>query len=198
MKKLKLLLIALSIILLGGCQNFLKTMVAHIPIDNYHTLQMARANATTNVCLSDNLLNRQNAYEFSVISAMMLDLVVFDNKFYKASYESTLLSELESSKRKYNVETCSALDRDLPEMTATLRTTYNNFAQRLSVARAEENRQMAESMRNYRLAGSQNYNMDFPKFSYTQEQPKTQHFLVNTSSGLSQCRVTNNSYVFCM
>jgi len=88
MKKLNFVALVLSTFLLGACQNALKTMGAHIRIDNNRTFEIAKANAYTNVCLSENMVNRQHAYEFSTIAAVTLDQVVFDQDFYKTSYEN--------------------------------------------------------------------------------------------------------------
>jgi hypothetical protein len=183
---------------LGGCQNMMKTMVAHTTLDNAATSDLAKLNAYTNVCLSDKMMDRQSAYEFSTIAAQFLDLVVFDNGVYKKAYEGNLDAALATSKRGANVNECTSLNRDLPQITTTLRGSYNSIAQRLGRMRAEENRQIAQSLSNFRLATTPIYQPSFPQFEYTQEQSRTQTYLVNTKSGLTQCRVTNNNFVFCL
>lgn len=79
MKKLCTTIFIATLFLLGGCGNLLKTMVAHIRIDNIESGFITKGNAFTNFCLSKNMMNRQTAYEFSAVAAELLDLVVYDN-----------------------------------------------------------------------------------------------------------------------
>ena len=183
---------------LGGCQNMMKTMVAHITIEDRATYNIAKTNAYTNVCLSDKMMDRQRAFEFSTMAAQFLDLVVFNNDLYKKTYESNLESAYQLSKRGAISGECKTLENDLPKVTEYLHENYNSIAQRLGKLRAEENRQIAQSLSNFRLATTPIYQTSFPQFEYTQEQPRTQTYLVNTKSGLTQCRVTNNNFVFCL
>lgn len=176
----------------------LKTMVAHSTMDKEGTYHIARLNAYTNVCLSDKMMDRQRAFEFSTIAAQFLDLVVFDNDVYKKAYEGNLDAALATSKQGANVNECTSLNSELPQITTALRDRYNSIAQRLGKLRAEENRQIAQSLSNFRLASTPIYQTSFPQFEYTQEQSRTQTYLVNTKSGLTQCRVTNNNFVFCL
>lgn len=85
-------------------------------------------------------------------------------------------------------------------MTASLYDNYNTIAARLGRMRAEENRQITDSLSNFRSSATYNtpQTAKFPPLQFRQEQPATQNYLVNTRSGFFQCRVTNNSYVFCL
>lgn len=201
MKKLYLLALVASIFLLGGCQNMLKTMVAHIRIDSTQTAFIAKGNAYTNFCLSKNMIDKQIAYEFSSIAAEMLDLVVFDIVFYKTTYENTISAAIEEY-QKAPVGVASAChDLEiiyLPKQTTELRRVYQNYARELGVARSEENQRIAQSMSNFRVPSTPIPQMNFPNVQYSQEQSNTQNFLVNTKSGLTQCRVTKNNFVFCL
>lgn len=78
MRGMKLLTAVGAVVLMSGCANALKTMVAHTTIDNRAVYFLARANAGVNVCLAEKAIDRQRAYEFSTIAAQFLDLVVFD------------------------------------------------------------------------------------------------------------------------
>ncbi|WP_423680484.1 hypothetical protein [Undibacterium sp. WLHG33] len=200
MKKLNLLAIVASIALLGGCQNMMKTMVAHIRIDSTQTAFIAKGNAYANFCLSKNMLNRQAAYEFSTIAAEMLDLVVFDNDFYKTTYENGVsgLNENYQKDPSGAAPACQELERNLPTVIANLSNVYRKYAQELGVARSEENQRLAQQMSNFRLPNTPIPQMSFPNVRYSQEQSKTQNFLVNSNSGLTQCRVTSNNFVFCL
>lgn len=200
MNKLNILAIVASTFLLGGCQNMLKTMVAHIRINNTQTEFIANGNAYTNFCMSKNLINRQTAFEFSSIAAEMLDLVVFDNDFYKSTYENTVLSMDAEYKRDSARATpaCEKLEGNLPKVIAELRTAYSKYAGELGVARSAENQRIAQSMSNFRLPNTPIPQMNFPNVGYSQQQSQTQNFLVNTKSGLTQCRVTRSNFVFCL
>lgn len=178
----------------------LKTMVSHIRIDSTQTAFIAKANAYTNFCLSKNMINRQTAYEFSTIAAEMLDLVVFDIDFYKTTYENTVSMVNEGYLKDIAgvVPFCQDVEKQLPRHITELQSTYQKWARELGVARSEENQRIAQSMSNFRAPNTPIPQMNFPNFQYSQEQSQTQNFLVNTKSGLTQCRVTKNNFVFCL
>ena len=200
MKKLQIMVLVASTFLLGGCQNMLKTMVAHIRIDKTEAAYIAQGNAYTNFCLSKNMLDRQTAYEFSTIAAEMLDLVVFDNDYYKTIYENTVSGVNEEYQKAPAgaTQACQNLENRLPTVIAKLRSNYKDYARDLGVARSEENQRIAQTMSNFRVPNTPIPQMNFPNVQYTQEQSHTQNFLVNTKSGLTQCRVTKNNFVFCL
>lgn len=194
-----------SVLLLSGCQNMLKTMVAHVNIDRSQTAFIARGNAYANFCLSKNLINRSTAFDFSLAAADYLDLVVFDNDFYKSVYENDLRqsNEANDARPDQTAAACSTFESRLPKVTADIRTASAKFAQQLHVARAQENYQLAQQMANFRLpptsiAPMQTSQMPFPNRRYSSEASPAQNLLINTKSGLVQCRVTNNGYVFCI
>jgi hypothetical protein len=200
MNKLKILALVASTLFLGGCQNMLKTMVAHIRINNTQTELIAKGNALTNFCMSKNLMNRQIAYDFSSIAAEMLDLVVFDNDHYKATYENIVSGVDEKYKKNSDaaVAECEKLEENLPSFTAELRTYYSKIAAELGVARSEENQRLAQSMSNFRLPSTPMPQMNFPNVGFSQKQSQSQNFLINSKSGLTTCRVTNSNFVFCL
>jgi hypothetical protein len=203
MKKINILVLVASTLLLGGCQNMLKTMVAHIRISNTQTEFIANGNAYTNFCMSKNLIDRQTAHEFSTVAAEMLDLVVFDNDRYKSTYENAVLAMDANYKRDSAgaAPTCEKIEGDMPKVIADLRTAYNKYAGEPGVARSEENKQLAQSMSNFQLPSTpmpQIPQMNFPNVGYSQLQSPSQNFLVNTKSGITQCRVTRNNFVFCL
>ncbi len=189
-------IVCLSGLILSGCGgNLLKTMVAHTTIDNKAVYEIARANAATNVCVAEKAVDRQRAYEFSTMAAQFLDLVVFDQSYYKQVYDQ----QLESLWAARNSSDCGKLEGELPRMTTYLHDNYNRIAANLGQRRAEENRQIMESMSNFRSTATYSSPQpQFPPLQFRPEQPATQNYLVNTRRGLVQCRVTNNSYVFCL
>lgn len=195
MRLIQILAVFTIAVLLGGCQNALKTMVAHITIDNKAVYAIASTNAKVNVCLSERSIDKERAFEFSTIAAQFLDLVVFDESYYKQVYDEQLAGMPQNG-----FYVCGSLNDELPKATLSLRENYNSIAARLGRMRAEENRQIMQSLSNFRAgAASSSYpQVAFPPLQYRQEQPATQSYLVNTKRGLVQCRVTNNSYVFCL
>jgi hypothetical protein len=200
MKK-QYLLIALPVIfLLGGCQNMMKTMFTHIRIDNFETAAIAKANAATNFCLSKSMLDRKNAYEFSTVAAEFLELVVFDNEFYKTTYERnvSMFDGFNKNDPAGSAPACQQLETELPAMTAKLLSNYRSYAQQLGAARSEESRRLAESLSNFRLPNTPAPQMNFPSIGYSKEPSPSQHFLVNTKDGLTQCKVTKSNFVFCL
>lgn len=199
-KKISIAIVIPAMLLLSGCQNMLKTMVAHIRIDSKQTAFIAKGNAYTNFCMSKSLINRQTAYEFSTVAAELLDLVVFDNDFYKTSYENTI-QEMNDGYLKSPDGAgpgCKGLEENLPKVTTELNDAYRKYAQELGVARSDENRRLAQTMSNFKLPSTPVPQMNFPNVNFSQEKSSTQNFLVNTKSGLTQCRVTNGNFVFCL
>ena len=175
-------------------------MVAHIRIDSTQTAFIAKGNAYTNFCLSKNMIDKQKAYEFSTIAAEMLDLVVFDIAFYKTTYENIVSAAMEEYQKAPAgaAPACRDLEIYLPKQTTELRLAYQNYARELGVARSEENQRIAQSMSNFRVPNNPIPQMNFPNVQYSQDQSHPQNFLVNTKSGLTQCRVTKNNFVFCL
>lgn len=178
----------------------LKTMVANIRVDNSQIAYVAKGNALTNFCLSKNMLNKLVAYEFSTVAAEFMDLVVFDIDYYKTAYENTILGANEEHQRSAAgaAQACQKLENDLPVFTVKLSSRYREYARELGVARSEENQRIAQSMSNFRVPNTPIPQMNFPNIQYSQEQSHTQNFLVNTKSGLTQCRITKSNFVFCL
>lgn len=194
MKRLQVTTVVCLAFLVSGCANALKTMVAHSTIDDKAVHGLATANAGVNICLAEKSVDTARAFEFSTIAAQFLDLVVFDESDYKRVYEQQLMAAAKSSSTM-----CSSLNSELPRMTAFLRENYNRIAAQLGRMRAEENRQIAESISSFRSGATHGSpQVQFPPLQFRQEQPATQNYLVNTRRGLVQCKVTNNSYVFCL
>jgi hypothetical protein len=203
MKKLTLLFVGACTLTLAGCQNLSKTMFTHIRIDNMQTTWIAKGNAATNFCLSKNAINRQSAFDFSTTAAEFLDLVVFDNDFYKSTYEAAISEANSEHERNPNgtAASCKSFSDMLPGLTAQVTNAYRNYAQQLGVARSEEYQRLAQSMRNFQVPNTpipQVSQPSFPNFNYTQEQSRSFNVLVNSTSGITQCRVTKSSFVFCL
>lgn len=186
------------ILLLAGCGNLMKTMVAHHRLDEKQVLFIAKANAATNVCMSEKALDKSHAYEFSSIAAQVLDLTVFDQDFYKLWYEEFLRAIYAEKNSGKIASSCAELNRELPNLTSGLRAFHQNIARELGVARARENSDIAAAMGNFRRNSTVAYQPTFPAIQYKNELPKSQNFLIRTDSGLTQCRVTSSNFVFCL
>lgn len=203
--KLKYSSLLLSLFALAGCQNMMKTMGTHIRIDNSQTAFVAKGNAFTNFCLSKNLINRATAYDFSLAASDYLDLVVFDNDIYKSTYDTTVqgVNAEYAANPASGAPNCSQLESKLPTITTDLRNAYAKFARELSVARTEDNYRWAQQMANFRLPATpmpqlQAPQVPFPNRSYSSTPSPTQNILIQTGSGIAQCRVTSNNFVFCI
>lgn len=194
MNSLYPLLIAAS--LLAGCTNLTKTFFAHHTLYPETTKKLAEANAAVNYCSAENAVSKKNAYEFSTVVASYLDLTVSDADFYAKSYES-FIRDLQAG-NKYSKAFCSDLDTQLPSMTESLGKQYMRVAQELGAMRRAEMQQMAQTLSNFGRYNGPTYQMTFPQVTYVNEPPKNLNLLVNTSSGLRQCRVTREQFVFCL
>ena len=188
-----------SVLLLTACE----TMFAHYRMPEKLVTSIGTLNAAVNHCLAGNELNRDDAYAFNSVSAQFLDISVLDRDAYRQHYdrarqEMEQRGSVEVDGKRFG---CVRLERDLPEMTAGLFKLYSSVASQLRHARAVELQQIANTSSSFgrNSYGGSGYapSYEWPKVSYI-DQPKTTNYLVNTSKGLVQCRVTNKNYVFCM
>lgn len=201
MKTLRLCGILLSALLLSGCQNMLKTMVAHITISDEETASLAKKNAAVNYCLSRQLLNKQNAYEFANIATNYLDLVVFDKDFYKNTYENAYAEIDVQMKREPGgaPSGCKFVEEKVPEMTANLTANYRSYQRELGVARSQENRELAQMMSNFRMPSTPMPAMAAPAGPFSTQPSRPQNILIHTpNGGMTNCRVTSSNFVFCL
>lgn len=201
MKKSSILLIPV-IFLLSGCGNMLKTMVAHHRLNPAAVQQLAQANAATNFCLAHAKVDKGLAFAFSNAAAQYLDLTVSDSQDYKRQYDAVWnRASAEGVSDTAGLQSmCNSLESNLPRMTNNLHERYAEVAQSLSVARSIENQQMAQTLSGFgkNLPQPTPVAYSFPQVSYTSQQPTAQNVLVNTKSGLVQCRVTSANFVFCI
>lgn len=139
MKKAVALILVPSFLMLSGCANGVKTMVAHYNLSSSQTVKLARINASINVCMSENLLNKGEAYQYSVLAAERLDLTVSDADLFANQYDTDIKNFTAHKTASDFPEFCSKLDSALPSMSTDLRMAYNNIASDLGAARAQEN-----------------------------------------------------------
>lgn len=194
MNRLISLLIVTTV--LTGCANLTKTFFAHHTLYPETTKKLAEANAAVNYCSAENAVSKKNAYEFSTVAASYLDLTVSDADFYAKSYEN-FINRLQADSNAAKA-ICSDLDSNLPKMTEGLGNQYMRVAQELGAMRRAEMQQMSQTLSNFGRYNGPTYQMTFPQVTYVNEPPKNMNLLVNTSSGLRQCRVTREQYVFCL
>lgn len=193
------LVVILALIPLAACETFL----AHYRMPENLVTTIGKLNAVVNHCLSNDELNKADGYAFNSVSVQFIDISVLDRDFYKQRYEEGWAEmerrgSIEVNGRRYG---CVRLERELPEMTADLFKLYSTVSGQLRQARAAELRQMSSTLGSFGRSGfaSSTYTpaYEWPKVTYV-DQPNTANYLVNTSKGLVQCRVTNKNYVFCM
>lgn len=181
---------------LAGCE----TMNAHYTLSADYINRIALGNAGVNFCLSKGEVNQNLAYAFSNAAAQVLDISVVDRQLYKQRYEANL-ANLE---QRYGSSTdCTELERKLPQMIDYMVSSYREISSSIRQARTEEAQQMAmmASSFNRSMSGATlppNYAATYgwPKVAYIDE-PRTANYLVQTSKGMVQCRVTSKSYVMC-
>lgn len=182
-------------------------MMFHVTLNDGAAMAIAEGNANVNQCLARGLVNPQEAYAFSVVSAQTLDITVVNRELYKSTYERHMSA---LSARSDLSNECGRLQAQLPRATQALTAQYLDISRRISAGRAAESRQAIESMnqlsRNVSsfgassssVMGSANRTAYWPKVTYSTESSSTNAYLVNTSKGQVQCRVTNKNFVFCL
>ena len=181
---------------LAGCE----TMFAHYTLSADYINRIALGNAGVNFCLSKGEVDKNQAYTFSNAAAQVMDISVVDRTLYKQRYEANL-ANLE---QRYGSSTdCAELDLMLPKMIDYMINSYTDISISIRRARTEEAQQMAMMASNFNriLPGTTlppNYaaTYSWPKVAYIDE-PRTANYLVQTSKGMVQCRVTNKNYVMC-
>lgn len=176
-------------------------MVAHHRLNPATVQQLAQANAATNFCLAHAKVDKGLAFAFSNAAAQYLDLTVSDSQYYKQEYDAVWnKASAEVSDTAGMQGMCNSLESNLPRMTNNLHERYAEVAQSLSVARTIENQQIAQTLNSFgkNLPQPAPVAYSFPQVSYTSQQPTAQNILVNTKSGLVQCRVTSANFVFCI
>lgn len=194
----KIATIAAVVALLSGCQTFF----AHYTLSESFISKIALGNAGVNYCLSKNAIDKNLAYTFNTASAQVMDISVVDMDLYARRYKENL-TKLEQESYSAS-STCAGLEAMLPKMNEYMINSYSNIASELSQARAAEQQQMAAMASGFGrpwggAAATPNYasTYSWPKLNYV-EQPAAANYLVNTSKGMVQCRVTNKNYVFCL
>ena len=187
-----------SVLMLTGCE----TMFYHITLDDTSVVNLAMVNATVNHCGALNLLDKNVAYAFGSVSAQMLAITVVNKDLFKARYEQqtrTLQDSISSGQRQDS--DCAEVEKNLPAFTQRLYAEYVSVSQRLAAGRAIERQQMANMLANFgRVQTQPTYATTYgwPSVEYVDYKPASANYLVNTSKGLIQCRVTSKNYVFCM
>jgi len=191
-------------IFISGCSNMMETMFTHYRLNEDVVAVMARRNAAINVCLANNSIDKNISYAYSSVNAQFLDITVIDKDFYKKTYE-TAVDQLQSIVQKESMsdvrQGCNELEKSLPIVTEQMAKDYIRISNDLAKSRSQERQQMAIMMSNF---GSNMRAMNFPatyswpNISYLEERTPNVNYLVNTSKGMVQCRITNKNYVFCM
>lgn len=198
MARAKVLTVASLGLLIAGCANLAETFFAHIVLDDTFANHIARGNASVNICMADELLDKNLGYAFNHVSARILDITVVDRPLYQQRYER-YFSDLQNSPNKAGE--CAGAQRELPKIIPQMVQRYDRMANELRVARAQERQQMSAMLSNMgNNWAQQSYatTYSWPQVTFVNNQSEPTNWLVNTSKGLVQCRTTNKNYVFCM
>lgn len=193
---MKMNLIAMvTFLFLGGCE----TMFAHWPLKPHEIKGMSEYNAKINYCMAMGEIEQSEVYEGNYYSAMILDISVVDEEYYKSNYTNTFDAIKDINSAPY---ICDNIREDIPKWTKTMKNGYYKISQWLSKARAIEMQQISNSLSNM---GNQVYNntnfvtYKMPPIEFNQNPPtRNDLYLIQTGSGLRQCRTTSKNYVFCI
>ena len=204
MSTTKIVTLLLSITtVLTGCE----TMFAHFRLNEQRADQIAKGNAATNFCLANGAINKNMAYAFNNISAQLLDITVFDRDFYKNQYQlhfSQFRSYSQSSQSLDIRSECAELEKHLPSMIESVSTSYMSISTELHAARSQERQQIASMLSTFgRGWNQQSYSQttavySYPNITFSDQKPEVINYIVNTSKGLVQCKITSKNYVFCL
>jgi len=189
-----------TLFLCSGLLCSCATMFGQYEMPPNNVTSMAVGNAAINICLANDLWQQKSiAYEYSTVASQMLEVAVCDENLYKREYQWML----DEAKRMTTSELqffCRTMEQGMPEQTARIRRNYG----RASQARAQETAAIAAMVSssnnfvNSTQYASPNFQPNWPNVQFAPQQPQTDLYLINTNSGLKQCRVTSKGYVFCM
>ena len=177
----------------------METMNAHYRMADDRVTHIARGNAMVNFCLANNAINKNIAYAFSSVSAQVIDISVINRDLYQKVYQQQLSSLTPKSD---NIpQACSVLEASLPKITQEYVALYGSIVRDLSLARAQEQREMSAMLANFGnnwKAPAAPITYNYPQVTYASTQPAPSNYLVNTSKGMINCRVTSKNFVFCI
>lgn len=187
--------LAISVPVLVGCE----TMMTHYRMGAATLDHIARGNAMVNVCQAHGAINKNVAFGYSSVSAQLLDVSVLDRDAYKRAYDAYLVSASADTRGIY--QNCGQLEQGLPKVTNDYAELYSNIVRDLSLARAQEQQEMAVMLRNFgsnwtRPVAPVTYS--WPHVSYSSSQLSPGNYLVKTSNGMLNCRMTDKNFVFCL
>jgi len=189
----------IALLLLGGCGNMQKTFFAHYTLNSQATATVANLNAIVNFCLSEGLLDKYKAYEFSSVAASYMDLTVSDGDFYAMTYNNRLESLISNRQNRASTEKeCQTATANIGRATEHLSQRYLDISKELGVMREAERQQMIQTISNFGKHSGPTFQLSFPQVTYVKEEPKNVNYLVHTNSGLSHCRMTRENFVFCL
>lgn len=193
------LMVGASFPFLPGCQSMMETMNAHYQMADERVSHIAHGNAMVNFCQANNAINKNIAYAFSSVSAQVIDISVINRDLYQRVYQQQL--SVLTPKSDNIPQACAVLEASLPQITQQYVALYENIARDLSLARAQEQREMTAMLANF----GNNWKTptapiayNYPKVSYASTQPAPSNYLINTSKGMLNCRVTSKNFVFCI
>jgi len=184
---------------LAGCE----TMSAHFKLSEQRLNQIAQGNALNNFCLAHGAVNKNMAFAFNSVSAQLLDITVLDRNFYRERYQA-FFAQAEGTPSSSIRENCAELERRLPTMVESVSQSYMNISADLQAARTQERQQITTMLNSFGSNWArQSYSTTtatygYPKVNFTDARPESVNYLINTSKGLVQCKVSAKNYVFCM
>lgn len=190
--KLGLLLLISSLM---GCE----TMMAHYSISDKVADGYGRATAMAVGCADSGFIPKLDAYALGYYTTQLLDISVYNHAAYEQGHRDTL-NKLEGLSG-YQLESgCSSVMKAFPQVTNTMKKRYEDTAEYLSVARAQEFNQMLATLAEPTTTPVYTAPTITPdnKVDFGQgDGAGYNHYLINTSSGLTQCHVSSSGYTFC-
>lgn len=197
----------LSVCLLLVVASLVGCMPTHLgnPSDTY-VRHVADTNATANACADAEFLSRHVANEIGAIHTQILRIYKYDNALYEGAYAARKYDLLHKDEIGLYSD-CSQIKYSAHLIIKKGRTEYARNLDRLKYKQAAFNQFLSEAVNTTQELGQQAQSMGNNASAYTNlpnNQPsfglpdnQTNHYLINTDSGLTQCHVTPSGYTFC-
>lgn len=195
--KITVVLLAVSLM---GCGTLFGSLEA---TDDYVVHKANRAGEVV-ACNQQGYIGTYRTHQFVYTTNQLLGLGTHDEKLYEKAFRARVNYMLGYSLDFLEGE-CERLDRSLPKNLYSLQQEYHQVASRLSNIRAQSFNNMLGAVADTAPAEGLTGLHSFTGFTtppsnqvnYGQTETSSNDYLVNTSSGLVHCNVSDSGYVNC-
>lgn len=187
-QKMTFLLVSSSVAL-TGCTS----MLSHYRFSDAEIRNQAGAMALAVACVEKGLAPGQMVYEYGYAVGKVYEVSVYNKHLYSNWYRTSK----EANDKYFSSEMashCAEIPAHFPQLTARLLQRYQEISQARANDMAQMGSQMASVGGNYQQPSSMSF-QSAP--AVPAQKNSTNHYLINTESGMRMCMVSASGYVNC-